>query len=190
MWTKIGGRGNQMKPWFSVIALTMSFITACGESDSDSARTEDPPKQAEVPVSNNGATMPPDWVSDPCSLIGNEEMSGLLPNPVAGSVLSAGLCDYGPTDLTIGRVDVQVYVQDVAATGCDLVFSVGGFNSAEPVDGIGTAARWKGESGPDQLGVCVDNNKALAITIYDPDKSTEALATARAIGELVIARLK
>jgi len=138
-------------------------------------------------TSNAGMTQPPIWLTAPCSVLSDAEMSALLPNPVTGIVQSQGLCEYSPTDLKIGRVDVELFIQDVAATGCDLFFSVGGFKSADPVSGIGSEARWKGNI--KQLGVCVDGKRALLVTIYDPDRATEPLATARQVGELVISRL-
>ena len=176
-----------MKPLFSVFAAVILLISACGDNGSESTPTGDSPEEAEATSPSNVVAAPSAWVSDPCSLIGDEEMSDLLPNPVAGSVVSAGLCEYGPVDLNLGRVDVEVFVQDVTATGCDLLFSMGGFSNAELVDGVGTAARWKG--GAKQLGVCVDNEELLAVTVYDPDQKTDPLATARAVAELVIARL-
>jgi hypothetical protein len=178
-----------MRPSISILVALVFFLAACSDNGSDAAPSADSPQQVEAPGSGNGDSQPAAWLSEPCSLIGDEEMSDLLPNPVAGSTVTRGLCEYGPVDLNLGRVDIEVFVQDVAATGCDLFFSVGGFNSAKPVDAIGTAARWKGESGIKQLGVCVDGDKTLAVTVYDPDKSTDALAVARAVAELAIAGL-
>lgn len=177
-----------MKNWFAVLALVAFSTAACGGGGSESARAVDAAEEAEAQSPIAAAAAPAAWVSDPCSLIDDEEMSALLPNPVAGSVSGTGLCEYGPVDLNLGRVDVEVFVQDVAATGCDLFFSVGGFNSAEPIEGIGTSARWKGGSGIKQLGVCVGDQQAFAVNVYDPDQRTDPLATARAVGELLIAR--
>ncbi len=178
-----------MKPWISVFAVISFFIAACSDNSSDSARTAESPEVAEAPAPDSSAAAPSVWLADPCSLISDQKMSKLLPHPVAGSVAARGLCNYGSVDLNLGRVNIEVFVQDVKATGCDLFFSVGGFNSAEPIDGIGTAARWKGGSGIKQLGVCLDNEEAFAVTVYDPDKTTDTLVTARKVGELVVARI-
>lgn len=177
-----------MKHWLTLLALVALATAACGGGGSESARTGDVAEEAAAQSPIDAAASPSAWVSDPCSLIGDDEMSAMLPNPVAGSVTGTGLCEYGPVDLSLGRVDVEVFVQDVAATGCDLFFSVGGFNSAEPIEGIGTSARWKGGSGIKQLGVCVGDQQAFTVNVYDPDQRTDPLATARAVGELVIAR--
>ncbi len=178
-----------MKPLFSHLAVFVLLVSACGDGEPDSAKSEGSTAKGEDASPGNDVSSSLAWESDPCSLIDDQEMSDLLPNPVAGAPLSRGLCDYGPTDLNLGRVDVEVFIQNVSATGCDLFFSVGGFSSAEPVEGVGTSARWKGASGPKQLGVCVDDETTLAVTVYDPDKTTDPLAAARAISELVIARL-
>jgi len=178
-----------MKPLITVLTAVVMSITACGDSGSDATGTGDVPVDAQVPVTDSGSASSFAWLSNPCGLIGDQEMSELLPNPVAGSVITRGLCEYGPVDLQLGRVDVEIFVQDVSATGCDLFFSVGGFNSAEPVDAIGSAARWKGNGGTKQLGGCTSDDKAFAITLYDPDQATDGLATARAVGELLVTRL-
>jgi hypothetical protein len=170
-------------------AFFMLIGAACDGNGSDAARTEDAAERTGTSGAGSGAASSFAWLNDPCSLIGDQEMTDLLPNPVAGSVITRGVCEYGPVDLSLGRVDVEIFIQDVSATGCELFFSVGAFNSGEPVDAIGSAARWNGESGIKQLGVCTDDLKAFAVSIYDPDKTTDALTIARAVAELVIARL-
>lgn len=182
-----------MRCWFAVVAVMMLVTASCGGGGSDAAGNGDQPEESAAPGSNDGGSSLSSALSDPCSLISDQEMGDLLSNPVASSMLSAGLCEYSPVDINVGRVGAEVFVQDVAATGCDLYFSVGGFKNAEPFDGIGTTARWKAGSSVNQLGVCLDEKVTLTITLYDPghylDGQTAARSAARSAGELVISRL-
>jgi len=184
-----------MRGWsaLSVVVVLVLFSTSCGGGSEDSANSGDQTSEAEAPGSVDGGSSGLSAISDPCGLISDQEMADLLSNPVASTQVSTGLCEYGPVDMNAGRVGTEVFVQDVTATGCDLYFSVGGFGNAEPFEGIGSSARWKAGTTVNQLGVCLDEEATLTITLYDPgqdlgDQAT-ARAVARAVGELVISRL-
>lgn len=176
-----------MKLLLTVFMLVLLLMSGCDSDSADPAQTEDSVDAKSATQVDSAPSSR--WISNPCGLISNQEISALLPNPVAGSVVSRGLCEYAPVDLNLGRVDVDVFVQDVSATGCELFFSVGGFGKAKPVAELDAPARWKGESGAKQLGLCVDEKHALAITIYDPEQKTDPLSAARSIGQLIVGRL-
>ena len=85
-----------MKPLFLHLALFVLLVSACGDGDPDSAETEGSAAKGEDANPGNDVASSLVWASEPCSLIDDQEMSDLLPNPVTGSPLSRGLCDYGP----------------------------------------------------------------------------------------------
>lgn len=179
-----------MRYAISIFTAVVLLLVACSDEATDTATIE-----ADSHLKNGSGTeqtTEPSGVSvaaDPCSVLSDHELSEILPHAVAGSVLAPGLCEYGSGDINLGRVNVQVFIQNVAATGCDLFFSVGGFESAEPIEGVGSSARWKGEVGADQLGVCVDEQWAFTVLVYDPENMTDPLAVAREAGKQIVANL-
>lgn len=177
-----------MKPRTWLVVVPMVVLAACGEGG-DSESGESSSAAAETSAAGDAGSAAPAAPGDPCSRISDAEMTALLPNPVAGQVVNAQTCDYAPTDLSLGRVEVEVFVNDVAAIGCEMYLDVGGFADEASLSWEGAAAAWKAGENQSQLGLCVDESWGVAITLYDPDKTTGGETTARAIGELVLSRL-
>jgi len=77
-------------------------------------------------------------------------------------------------------------IQDVADVGCELVFSVGGIEDEEPVEGLDSYAMCK-TAAVSQMAVCYDERVTLTATMYaEPDDPKAALsAVASAVEEAV-----
>jgi len=110
-------------------------------------------------------------------------MSDLLGKEITGAASSDLLCAYTPADAGTGGI--ELLLQDVSDVGCELVFSVGGYEDEEPVDGLGSYAMYKA-SGVAQMAVCFDESVTLTATMYaepaDPKAVLSAVAAAVAEG--------
>jgi hypothetical protein len=105
-------------------------------------------------------------------------MSEILGKDVTSEASGDLLCIYAPAD---GSGGIELLLQDVSDVGCELVFSVGGFDDEDPVEGVGTYAKYKA-SGVSQMAVCYNELVTLAMTMYaepsDPKAVLTAVATA------------
>ena len=114
----------------------------------------------------------------PCSFLTDPQMSEILGKDVTSEASGDLLCVYAPAD---GSGGIELLLQDVSDVGCELVFSVGGFDDEDPVEGVGTYARYK-VSGVSQMVVCYSELVTLAMTMYaepsDPKAVLTAVATA------------
>ena len=114
----------------------------------------------------------------PCSFLTDPQMSEILGKDVMSEASGDLLCIYAPAD---GSGGIELLLQDVSDVGCELVFSVGGFDDEDPVEGVGTYARYK-VSGVSQMVVCYNELVTLAMTMYaepsDPKAVLTAVATA------------
>lgn len=180
-----------MKPLMVTLVAVVFVLAACS---GDSSEATDGPAEvtmssAAAPVSAGSdvaaATTTAAPESDgsgslgaPCSFLADAEMSELLGKDVTSQASGDLLCVYAPQD---GSGGIELLLQDVADVGCELGFSVGGFDDEEPVEGVGTYARYK-SSGVTQMAVCYDEMATLAMTMYaepaDPLAVLTAVATA------------
>jgi hypothetical protein len=123
----------------------------------------------------NGASIS---LGAPCGFLSDSQMSEILGKDVTSEASGDLLFINAPAD---GSGGIELLLQDVSDVGCELLFSVGGFDDDEPVEGVGTYTKHKA-SGVSQMAVCYDELVTLAMTMYaepsDPKAVLTAVATA------------
>jgi hypothetical protein len=171
----------------SLLVGTLMIVAACGGNGSTDT-TNSPQSTAENPGSpdpESTSTLASSGDLDPCGFVSDPEMSQILEMGVAGETAGSVItCDYLPTDsedLLAGGVNMVV--EDVSDGGCEPVFNVAGYGSTggEPVDGVGTYAKYGADFVP-QLAVCFDDEITLIASLgmesEDPKATLVAIAQA------------
>lgn len=176
--------GIVMRLWIGAMLVAGALVAACDNGDSaPTTNAEEPGIETSVadvsetttpgPVESGGGAS----LEEPCNFVADAEMSEILGKEVTGQVRGDGLCEYVPAET--GSGGIELLIQDVTETSCDLIFSVGGFNTAEPVEGVGTDARFDGTGIP-RLVVCFDERNTLVATLHadsaDPKGALLAVA--------------
>ncbi len=189
-----------MRRYNVLVSVALLVVVACGgagttDSESPAATTTGSPTATAAPAPAE-TTEPPTTeggqisLDEPCTFIDDATMTDLLGNPVVGEEEGTGLCNYVATDLAVGRVSMDVFVQDVAAVGCDLILGMFGLDDDEQVEGLGSSAAWKAaaETGLDQsrLAICLDEQFVVVLHLFDPDATLDRLSVATTVAGLVI----
>ena len=181
-----------MKRLIGVLVAGVVVVAACSGDGTDppAGPTETPTtvaapaptagSPAESIVTTTGGGDGPAVLGAPCSYLSDTAMGDILGKEVTGEASGDLLCVYIPADA--GSGGIELLVQDVADVGCELVFSVGGFEDEEPVDGVGTYARYSA-SGVTQMAVCYDERVTLVATMYaePPDPKAALIAVGKAV---------
>jgi hypothetical protein len=170
-----------------ILIVTGFVVVACGGTGSDPSATPAQTQETGDPESGATTTTPGGSapLGDPCSYVSDAEMSQLLEMEVAGETAGSVItCDYLPVDsddLVAGGVNMVI--EDVTDGGCEPVFNVAGYGSTggEPVDGVGTYAKY-GDDFVQQLAVCFNDEVTLIATlgIDTPDPKATLVAIAEA----------
>lgn len=180
----------------SIWILVTMTIVACGGDEAEPSATTAPGVEitgdpgSDVTTAATATTGGSASLGDPCDYVDDSQMSEILEMSVAGeSAGSVITCDYLPTesdDLLAGGVNVVI--EDVSDGGCEPVFDVAGFGSTggEPVDGVGTYARYS-EDFVQQLAVCFDDDVTLIATLGM--ESADPLGTLVSVAQAVGANL-
>ena len=200
------------------VSALVCLIALAGSCGSDDGAAGDPPAgtnaEADAPEANEPepdapATDEPDAPPAPatdepdapdgsptagpvCNLATDEEISAIVANEVIGVDIDATLCEYSlvsgapAVDGTAVDVFTNVAFDDV----CSLEFELVGADDAQPVDGVGTTAFWKGGTQTPQLFICTGTS-IVTITQYKPSVVTDeqALVQAEAVADIVLTRL-
>ncbi|MEZ5176525.1 MAG: hypothetical protein R2823_10020 [Acidimicrobiia bacterium] len=162
-----------MKRTILISVLILVFVAACGGGDDpltsssvpdEGSTTTTPQSQPETTTSTATAPSGPIAFDTPCEFVDDDSMGTILGKAVASEKLGNGLCAYSPTD-DPGSGGIELLFQDVTEVGCELVFSVGGFDDEEPVDGLGTDAKFKSGDIP-EIAVCFDDRISLFAILY------------------------
>jgi hypothetical protein len=174
-----------------MLVVVVVVVSACsGDSSDTSDGPTDAPTSSSAGPAGGGSDAPEATTTSaeesggsvslgaPCSFLTDPQMSEILGKDVTSEASGDLLCIYAPAD---GSGGIELLLQDVSDVGCELVFSVGGFDDEEPVEGVGTYAKYK-VSGVSQMAVCYNELVTLAMTMYaeptDPKAVLIAVATA------------
>lgn len=163
-----------------LLVLSSLLASACSGDGSDvptstpaSTTSVEEPDAPETTTTAQGSEAS-SVVGAPCTFVSDAEMSDLLGKDVTSEAVDDLLCVYSPGD---GSGGIELLIQDVSDVGCELVFSVGGFEDEEPVEGVGTYAMYKA-SGVSQMAVCFDDRDTLTSTMYAEPSDPKAVLTA------------
>ncbi|MCP4381283.1 MAG: DUF3558 domain-containing protein [Hyphomicrobiales bacterium] len=148
-----------------LVAVAAMGLAACSGDDADPPAGDPEPGADTASPGDIDTTRSELAIDDPCEVLSEDEVSQILGFDVTATagVASPTSCDYDSADRSGG---VSLDVQNVAGDGCDPVFAVAGYGEGggEPVDGVGTYAKFGGGFVP-QLAVCFDDEVTVIASL-------------------------